>query len=460
MKKVFLLLTVYCFLGLSETRAQAKIWRSIDLTKYPNTHLTAQDVGFRQVLIQGVQKGRVKVYAYRNQFADFKKRIPRNETKKVLQYYDTGLKEMVELRPSDFSVLEIQELYDSKAPNAQKYKIQAVALKAPEFSKSFVVKYKHFKRYLNKAFRRSRRKKDLMVLKAYWQSPENNTLQTSISTALESRKFTAKILKTEGLEAQTAAKLKTESGYQPKSPMSKAIFQAPWIKINKQTLRATARYQIDLEAKTNAALYQKGNGVMKVILEGIRKGKIKPYAYASTPQKYFKRLRKEDFFSKLSYYESSTEDTVDIQSVELHKLELVGYWEINTQTQKSNFKIERIHFLIPKGTNAQTEFGNLRLAQLKYTQVVSYLNKSYRKASKKGTNEATWVNPENNAERMSFAQALTKGLYKKQLNWFANQQDLGLLSLYDDLGQKKNAFSNFNDAQKYAQQYLENYLKK
>ena len=461
MKNAFLIIVTLCFVGQSLLIAQAKIWRSIDLTKYPNTYLTAQDVGFRQILMQGIKRGKVKVYANRDQFASFKKRIPRKQTNKILKYYDANLKEMVELRPDDFSILEMQELYDATASGTQKYQIQAIVLKAPAFSKSFMIKYKHFKKYLHRVYKRSRRKKDLMVLKAYWQSPENNTFQTSLSVALEQRKFTSKILKTEGLDAQKETVLKTDQGYSPTPKTVKEVFQAPWMQINAQTLRATTRYLIDLKAKANAPLYQKGNGIMKVILEGIKRGKIKSYAHAPTPQKYFKRLKKKRFLNKLSYYEESTEDTVDIQLVNLHKLELVGYWEANAQTQKSSFTIERIHFLIPKGTNSQTRFGNLRVAQLKYRQVASYLEKAYRKAQKESKEDATWINPDNDQEKMSFAEALAKGRYQKQLNWFANREDLGLQSLYDTAEQINEAsLFSFDKAQKYAEQYLENYGQK
>jgi len=461
MKKAFLAIIILYFFGQHSLAAQAKIWRSIDLTKYPNTYLTAQDVGFRQVLIQGIQRGKVKVYANRDQFASFQKRIRRKQANKVLAYYDDNLKEMVALRPDDFSILEIQEFYDATASGTQKYQIQAIVLKAPSFSKSFVIKYKHFKRHLNKMYKRSRRKKDLMVLKAYWQSPENNTMQVAVPTALEQRKFSSKILKTEGLDKPTETALKNSKGYSPKPKKPKEIFQAPWLKLDEQTVRATTRYLVDLKATANAPLYKKGNGIVKIILEGIKRGKIKPYVYTPTPQKYMKRLKKKRFLSKLSYYEESTEDTVEVQAIDLHKLELVGYWEVNTQAQKAKFTIERINFLIPKGTNTQTQFGNLRVAQLKYRKVISYLEKAYRKAQREGTGEATWVNPKNVQEKMSLAQALATGYYHKQLNWFANQQDLGIFSLQDNLEQIDDAsFLTFKKAQKHAEQYLENYGKK
>ncbi len=458
MKRYTLMLVLLYVFGMNQAQAQAKIWRSIDLTKFPNTHLTAQDVGFRQLLLQGIQRGKIRVYADRGKFAYFKKRIPRKQTSKVLKYYDTGLQEMVELRPDDFSVLEIQELYDPTAK--QQYQIQAIVLKAPEFSKSMVIKYKHFKKYLNKIYKRTRRQKDLMVLKAYWQSPEDNTLQVSVPAALEQRKFLSKILKTDGLTAQAKANLKKSQKYSPIAMTSSEILQAPFLRVNEQTLQATTRYQIDLRKATNAAFYQNGNGLVKVILQGIKKGKIKPYQYASTPRKYFKRLKKKSFLGKLQYYDAGVADTINIRPADLYKMEVVGHWVVNVPTKQSSFKIYQINFLIPKGTNEQTELGDLRLAQLKYRQVKAYLAKRFRKAKKRGRRDATWVNPDNKQMTMGFDEALDKGLYDGDLAWFANQQDMGVLFLYDTIAQRKDhVFKNIAAARKYAQQYLEKYPK-
>lgn len=454
---IFLVLTLWQV----QPQAQAKIWRSIDLTKFPNTQLTVQDLGFRQLLFDGIRKGRVKVYETRKGFADFTKRIPKSQLKKVLQYYDNSVQEMVELRSDDYTKLILQELYD---PSAKKYQIKAITLESPDLLKSFVIKYSHFKKYLNKIYKRSRRKKDLMVLKAYWQSPENKTLQTSVPTALENRKFLSKIVKTEGLNAQVEAQLKKQAGYQPKSQSEQAVLQAPFLRIGDQKIRATLRYAIDLKAAANAPFYQKGEGIVKVILDGIKKRKIKTYKYVATPQKRFRRLKRQKIWNKLVSYNQNAGDTLVLGPKDLYKLEIVGYWDINLLSGKSAFKINQVNLLIPKGTNVESQLGDLRLTQLKYKQVAKYLKRRYSKAQKRGKNEAIWVNPKNNNERMSFAEALEKGLDQRELQWFANQQDSGVLLLNYSLIQlaKKQGKTplSLTQAAEYAQKFVENYGKK
>ena len=98
------------------------------------------------------------------------------------------------------------------------------------------------------------------------------------------------------------------------------------------------------------------------------------------------------------------------------------------------------------------------------TGYAKYLRKQYRKAQKQGKNEAVWVNPKNTNERMSFADVLEKGLDQRELQWFANQQDSGVLLLNSSLIQqaKKQGKTplSLKQASDYAQKFVESYGKK
>lgn len=432
MKKTFIIF-IFALLAI-QSQAQVRVWREINLRTFPNNYLSGIEIGFTDVLFEGAKTGKIKVYPYTEKFARFANQpLPPKQVVKYLRYYDKSIKDSIDIRSVDLYKLELQEEYYPRKKGKRRFRIKKVTLwggwdESHTFKLSF--KYQDFKAFLNQTYQTSLKLKDLTHLAAYWQSPEDVTLQTSVPTALENRKFVSKVLKTEKLQKKHQVRFKQLTDYQP-SKMKDWEIQPKFLRIDKNTLRATVQFKVNLKTAKNFPFYRLNQGIVDEIIKGVKAKKVNAYEYNSSPTWTFLLMKREDFIFKLSYYDDSVQDSIRLRPSDLYEMKVLGYWDLNTITQKTNFQIVKIDLMIPKGTNSATQLGPIHLASFKYEELKPYLEERFTQAKKAGRHYGTWIKPSNTLDRMSFAQALEKGLFTKRLIWYANQQDDGLIWIFN-----------------------------
>ncbi len=448
-------------------QAQAQVWRHLQLNTFPNHHLTGIEIGFRAALLEGIKTNQIPIYKYTGKFADFAQPIPHTQAiRAYLNYYEPEVQDTFSVRGVDFREMELQEKYYPRRKGKQKFEIQAISLMAPIFKKDsaikFTLKYTDFKQYLNKLYATSRQAKNLKTLRAYWQSPEDPTLQTSVPTALEARKFVSKVTKTRKLKRKHRTQLEQLVEYSPQQQTN--WFTIPkFIRLGKGKLRANVRYKVNLLEAENFALYRQGQGIVYELLKGTLEGKIQAYEYNFSPLPIDYKMNKGDLDMKCTYLDNAVQDSVRLYPGDMSELRLEGFWEVDTRKGTSQFKIYIVSFFIPQGTNSETSLGPIAMAQFKYSEVKAYFEQRFKEAQKTGRYFASWVDPHDTRKRMSFSAALDQGLFAKEILWYANQQADDLFTFthwkIEHLSLEEKG-KRYRLMQKQVQQNLENFTRK
>lgn len=459
------ILIIFILLGwVIQSQAQVKVWREINLRVFPNKLLTGE-VGFRDILFEAMKSGKIKVYPYTEKFAHFGKPLYTRELIKYLSYFDDSVMDTVEVRYWDLSKLELQETYYPKRKGNRRFRIKKITLwggwsKQHTYRLSF--KYQEVKTLLNQVYQTSLKLNDLARLQAYWQSPQDVTLQTSVPTALENRRFASKVIKTVNLKKKYQARFKQLTEYQP-TKMKDWEVKPKFLRVGKHTLRATVRFRVNLMNNKNFPFYRLGRGIVGEIIKGVKAKKLTPYEYRYSPPWTFTPMQRKKFFDEI-YYDDILQTVVRSHLSNIHRIELLGYWDLNIITKKTTFRLIQINLWVPPASK-ESQINDLTLFAIitfKYEELKPYFEQRFMQAKKTGRHYGAWVKNGNTLDRMSFAQALEKGLFTKQIVWYANQQNDNIELLFnrmnniEKLGRKK-AKRLYQKMQQKVQKNLENF---
>lgn len=439
MKKTFflILLTIGC---LSGGFPQGKIWRTIDLRKFPNNAFTSRFSDFRELLVQGVLAHKIMAYKRTGTFADFSVPFSAKELKATLQRYEMCIEDHIPLRYDDFHTLELHEYYSPLTHKTYTIKTLALMTMSKETQYLTVVfKYDEAKKYLTEIYQTAKQRSRLA---ACWQSPISNAQQTPVTEALETRKFTSVITETQLLPPKHLKQLQQASVYAPIPPGGLSFFHPNFIRTNKHTLRTQICYRINLKKKANLTLYQPKSSIVAEIIQGVKAGKIQPYEFTTdwgNPK--LQKMPKNDCFRLLAYMPHNTCCEYDtIAPAQVYLAEITGWWETNTLTRKIKFIPTRLALYLPKNTRSEYL---LRWAQFDFTEVKAYCNARNKK---------------------HLTKIFDKQMFTGKLTWFMNRNDDNLQTLwYKYVTIYKTDFDpdlSLSDARLYVQEYLDSFGKK
>ncbi|WP_299454962.1 hypothetical protein [uncultured Microscilla sp.] len=453
MRKQLLFTTLLLVSCVFQGFAQKKLWRVIKLDKYPNTAYTPCCNDFRTVLLEGMKDKKLTAYFYTGKFGDATQAVSMANLQGFSKNFGKD-----KITSGDFNTLELHEDY---YPDKNQFDIKAMSIiiKAKGKVLGLLFKYDEAKKHLDNAYNASLPLHTYEALKAFWQSPEDPTVQWPVTKALKQRKFASIIPRSIGLPLPMLARLRGKD-YRA---VQTEIWYPGFVRVDLENYRTTISYKLPLTDAENKAFYQakEAKGVLaEELLEGIRSGKLTPYQVS--PIRANKPLVKQDaqkLESKL-YYLNSSKDSIPLQGTDIQKLRLDGHWTINKKSGKRNFKIARITLIVT--TNDALKGVPKHLAQLDYKEVKSYLDSRYEesKKEKKATLKkkekgiAVWINPEKPDEKKSFTEALDKGLYKAHIHWFANRTGKDVQAL------AKSSSMSTNEARKRVHMYLDGFGKK
>lgn len=278
--------------------------------------------------------------------------------------------------------------------------------------------------------------------------------------ALESRKFTSTITRTQRLSLKWLKNIQKQPEYVPEIKNQLAWFHPEFIRIHQDTLRTQIRYLLHLKEAANTAFYQKGQGVVAKIIQGVKGGQIQPYKYTPARKQLLRhKLNTKALLEKLMFYDETSMDTLTIPLSELYQIELMGHLDVNTATKKSAFKITYLALLIPKDVYPAYFSGPTYWAIFDFNELKRYLDLRFHKSQAEESNDCVWINPHDLSDKKSFAEAFEKQLYKGEISWFLNKKDDDLYTLWRDYLQHTTPNGNavkvsFSQAQYYVRNYL------
>ena len=456
---VALLFTIAC---VSQGVAQKKLWRVVKFKKHPNTAYNLlkaklnqgankkpafklRKADFRSVLIEGARNKKIKAYHYTGKFNDITTPLSSEQLADVLRHYDKTAG--YSTKPGGyFGEIELHEDY---FPAKKQFDIKGLALianVAPGKYTRLQFDYAEAGKYLQQVYDDSRKLQKYELLKAFWQSPNDPAIQMSIPEAFKQRKFRSYVPRSLGLPLPALAVLQRMPEYNPMPPAKSAALRPKFIRIDANTVRTAVKYRIDLTEADNLPLFQKGDGLVAEIIQGVKDSIIQPGKKISIGQ----------FVERASYFIGKEGDTTEIKPARLNKINITGWLDINTQTKAKKFSISQVIVLMPK----RTEKGNMVLGKFDYDKLKAYWKKRYEEAKKAKKDEdklkSTWVNPKNPEEKISFGEAMDKGMFKGTIRWFATPSGNNLKTLLKV--NKRN--EKLAEAQKQVREYLESYGKK
>lgn len=469
MRKSFLLIvSLFTLVCVNQGIAQKKLWRVIKFKKYPNTAYTLQKAqptkdakpalrfraaDFRSVLIEGARDKKIKVYQYTGKFNDITNPLSPGQLAGLLADYDKA-----PATTRDGGYFGEMELHEDYFPAKKQFDIKGLALIANVAPGKYIrlqFDYAEAGKYLQKVYDNSRKQQRYELLKAFWQSPTDPTVQMSVPEAFKQRKFRSYVPRSLGLPLPALAMLQRQPEYSPLPPADTDALRPKFIRINAQTVRTSIKYRIDLKQVDNLPLYQKGDGLAAEIIQGVKDSIIQPYQ----TNKPGKKISIEQFLTQATY-SIKEGDTTEVKPAQLSKIDLKGWLDINTQTNERKFTVSSIVMMIPKGTNAETEKRSLMLAQFDYNKLKAYWSKRYEAAQKAKKDEdklkSTWVNPQKPGEKMSFGEAIDKGIFKGKITWFATPSGNKLKTLL----KVNKSGKKFNEVEQQVKAYLGSYGKK
>ena len=446
------------FQPVGKNRMKITVWRMMDLKKSPNTSYYPIDREMSRLLIEGVKSKRIKPYVYSRQSNLVPMSLP--EFNSRLKYYETSLGDTVELNPADLYKVELEEdVILTKDRSSIKHRLKSLSLFIPEGSSEATkfgdvplatFKYKQVRRYFNRLYRRSLRKKSFELLKAFWFTPDDKTQHMSWATALEQHRFQAPITKYSNPQNLSVVSIvyrhypkKTNLRdlvgreamvvedfiYEDKVPdfrfTIKEDMHTPYfVRLNRKKIRTTVWRGIDLTLEENKPYL---NNFVGLLMTGIKNKQLHPYYYSSLPDNdgFTQPMPYKDFSEKLNH------PMYPLQAKDIKGIELREYVTSKLNRKDVEHQIFSLSLVIPKGTNDETQLGSLRVVSFKYNEVAKYLKKMYKRRK----NEAAWMR---GGKIMSFAYALSERKFKSKVLKFSHPDDIDIFTfVYDknkDLG--------------------------
>ena len=213
------------------------------------------------------------------------------------------------------------------------------------------------------------------------------------------------------------------------------------VKKQHQMLKRTLWWRIDLRQKINVGFFAENNEITRLIIDGVKKGKINPYKNDSlmtrlSMQQFLERLQLP-IVEELEELDTSDDDAewgtptvtaanVDVETPDeylprqLFVLELKEDRIFDKMQSRMVHDIQAITIIIP---GSQTNTGlDLVLGSFSYKELAENLFKD--------NPNAIWYNMQNAAEHRNLAHAFDMRLFDGKLVKFNNPRDNSIIDMY------------------------------
>jgi gliding motility associated protien GldN len=192
--------------------------------------------------------------------------------------------------------------------------------------------------------------------------------------------------------------------------------------------RTTVWRKINLLEKQNMPFFSRENEITRVIIEGVKAGKLKPYQPTSNPRLtgFETPLSDSDFNRNFRYFDANIGDTVDLKPYELTILELKEDYIFDRRRSLRYWDIQSINLVVPQGATPASQMGDIPFATFKFKDLYNYFKETYEASQEKGTFEdvrAHWYNPENPRRHMSLSDAFDLRLFSSRITKVSNPKD-------------------------------------
>lgn len=428
-------------------------------TDSPNQRFVPMERELQRYLMTWGYNGKLPVYHYSEKMADFSKEMTKQEFRQKLVYFDKFFGDSIELRPIDLFEFGLEEnvTYEN---GKFSYDIQALLLYIPKGvigqelkSRKAIARfrYKDLAKLWTETYEKSLKTKIYGGLDCFVQVYHDNTQTISFTEALEKRYFNSSIETV--IPANKKAILEKEEEYKEKVAKQEGIVYLPqFTQIENNKIVSSIIEIVDL--KKEKEFYKEDNTLVKILIEGVRNGELQPYFFMASPRyvqnfseykynNYVKdyKMSKQDFEKKMRSYTYKVDsikpkphqvyikrvpiDSTNLKIKDISMLAIQSIVEVE-KGKNINFRPYKITLILPKGTNQDTKFGNMRLFSFEYKEVAKYLEKMTKKSEK-------YTLQIQNQGKMSFAEAIEKRLFSSNILYkYDNFSDQYLLSILHD----------------------------
>ncbi|WP_299462450.1 hypothetical protein [uncultured Microscilla sp.] len=312
-----------------------------------------------------------------------------------LKYYDNAVGDSVEVSPADMHLVELQLMIDTDKTRGkldEKIEYLSIFYLNPIQNKNLPIatfEYAQIRKYLKRRFRKSIRARHFEALEAVWYPALKKRQLIGMHEALERHWYAGKMMYNNaglGNNRRVALPLnhlmyaqvygKQVPRFNPDTALQLKPYFMP---LGKRKIRTTLWQALDLRQASNKAYNQGAFSLSAALIKGIRAKKIRAYYHTNAPfiRRKANKMQLRDFEQHLTYIQGN-----DTLKVNIDSLYLVGMHEFYTQyTRKNKVKrqVQALTLMIPQGATTEAVFGNLRVANVPYKQVVRYLKKLQRK---------------------------------------------------------------------------------
>lgn len=178
--------------------------------------------------------------------------------------------------------------------------------------------------------------------------------------------------------------------------------------------------KMSLEQKQNLPYFTQGKEISKVIIDGVKKGLLKPYYDDSLKTE----MPMEKFLQNLIPPSESNQPDDEFVPSEISVLNIVEYILLNKITAKKEYAIESIQLQVPSHKNAPTYLDH-NIATFKYKDLVNYFNSL-------PVDEVRWYHPTNTAEIFTWTDALNLRLFNARIVKVENAENMSIDENYTD----------------------------
>lgn len=370
-------------------------------------------------LLEGALHKKITPYYYNSPTqASTLRKMTSGTFKNQLKYYDQSTSDTVSIRAADTDKLElnVQIITDDKRSFVTE-QIQFITLFYFNYTLNqstplVTFRYPQVKKYLKKRFKKSIRSGYFEALEGVWYPALQNGQLTGLYQALDAHWYKGDLLYAH-----------PENGYQlnaavPEHPLYKKIYgkyiprfnpdTLPQLKpfftpVGKHKTRTTLWYKTDLRKNQNQAYNQGKYSLTAAIIKGVKAKKIRPYYYAAAPfrRKTATRMSIDNFSRHLRYIKGK--DTLSLPSDSLHLINRQEFYTKDKRRNKRHRQILAFTLLIPKGTTSETQFGDLRFANVPYKQTIRFLKKLHRRNPQEYAWVTHFINKKHSSEIIRFS---------------------------------------------------------
>ncbi|EAY25521.1 hypothetical protein [Microscilla marina] len=321
-----------------------------------------------------------------------------------LKYYDSAVGDSVEVSPADMHLVELQLMIDtdeSRSKLDEKIEYLSIFYLNPIQNKSLPMatfEYTQVRKYLKRRFRKSLRAHYFEALEAVWYPALKKRQLIGMHEALERHWYAGKLMYSNagpGSSQRVALPLnhlmyaqvygKRVPQFNPDTALRLKPYFMP---VGKRKVRTTLWQALDLRQAPNKAYNQGAYSLSAALIKGIRAKKIQAYYHTSAPfiRRKANKMQVKDFEQHLTYIQEN--DTLKVNIDSLYLVGMHGFYTQYTRKNKVKRQVQVLTLMIPQGATTEAAFGNLRVANVPYKQVVRYL----RKLQRKQPTAYAWVN--------------------------------------------------------------------